>query len=200
MMDYPEISDATLTLDDCENEHQYVNCQITGSTMSVHLAATVFVHCEFTGDFTDSELLDVQIERSNLANTDWAHSTFSGALWTGCRLTGANLDACRMIQCQFTECSAQMMNLSESSLEKCRFDHCDFTEASMQDVRVKPKISWPDCQFEGVSLQDTRLAKWDLSKAIFTNLTVSPELLAGLTIASWQAVALVDNLGVKIRS
>lgn len=198
-MDYPEIKRATLRLDDCENEHQYTDCTITGSDTSVHLAATEFVHCEFSGDFTASELLDVTIQRSNLANSDWARSTFSGVVWSGCRLTGSNLDACRLIQCQMTECTAKLLNLSESSLEKCRFDHCDFSEASMQAVRVKPKVGWPDCQFEAVSLQDTRLAKWDLSKAIFTNLIVSPELLPGLTIAPWQAVALIGNLGVNIR-
>ena len=200
MTDYPEITGAVLPLDDCENEHQYRDCTITGSATNVHLAAVNFVHCEFTGDFTDTELLDVQIQQSNLANTDWARSTFSGVVWTGCRLTGCSMDNCRLIQCQMTDNTPRLMELCESGLEKRQFDHCDFTEASMQAIQVKPKISWPDCQFEGVSLQDTRPAKWDLSKATFTNLTVSPELIAGLTIASWQAVALVDNLGVNIRS
>ncbi|WP_155287546.1 pentapeptide repeat-containing protein [Lacticaseibacillus zhaodongensis] len=199
MTDPDEIKDQTLTLDDCTNEHRYLNCILTGSLEPVHLASVQFDHCTFQGDCTHTELLDCSLTHCNLANSDWNESVLSGVQFTSCRLTGISLTACRLIQCALRDCTASMLNLSESTLEKTTITGCDLHEASMQAVVVKPKLVLDDCNLDGADLTDSNLAKWDLSGASFSALMLSPDRIRGLKIASWQAPALVAVLGVRVK-
>lgn len=183
---------------DCRPETRYLDCVITPDRDRVKLDNVVFEHCRFAGDYSQTECLDVSWLNCDLANTDWQTSVFSGCEWQSTRLTGCEWSAVRLIQCALRSCTAQLINLSATQLETVTWADCRLEEASMQAVRVRGQIAFPGCQLEGTDLTDTDLRHWDLSGASFTNLTLSPQLMAGLKIAAWQAPTVAAALGVQI--
>jgi uncharacterized protein YjbI with pentapeptide repeats len=101
-------------------------------------------------------LVDVAVERGNLANVVAAEASLTRVVFTGTRLTGAQWTRGRITDTVFRDCRIDLATFAgttfervtfegcllsqtdfgEALLRSVRFDHCDLTEADLSGVRI----------------------------------------------------------------
>lgn len=193
------ITDTTLRLADCEPLTHYVRCTFENDDFPAHVSDVTFDHCVFDADQTRNDFINVTFTACDFANTDFTAASFGGCTFSDCRLLGADFTGVTLSQTRMQGCLAQLANFSEVSLRKCDFAACDFTDASFQSVTTRTKVAFPDCKLVNVDLYDTPLTKWDVSEADINGIRLDARHIAGMTIASWQAAALIQVFGVKVK-
>lgn len=195
-----KIEQQTLALTDCQPLNTYDHCNLTQDDLPVRVSDVIFQHCHFAPIQAKNEFSGVTFQNCDLANLDFTQVRFAQCQFHNCRLLGADFTGSQYWHTSLTDCAAQMANFSETHWVKSQLQRCDFREAAFQAVVVKDKLVLVDCQLADADLTDTQLKGWDLSTATLDNCRLTPEFVAGVTIAAWQAAALIACFGVQVKS
>jgi uncharacterized protein YjbI with pentapeptide repeats len=114
-------------------------------------------------------LVDVAVDRGNLANLVAAEPAFTRVVFTGTRLTGAQWTRGRLTDVVFRDCRIDLATFAgttfervsfdgcllaqtdfgEALLRSVRFDHCDLTEADLTGLRIDG-CELRSCTLDGV--------------------------------------------------
>ena len=101
-------------------------------------------------------LIDVAIERGNLANlvapepllrrvtvtgarmtgVQWTRGTLTDVVFRDCRIDLATFAGATLERVAFVGCMLAQAELREALLRSVRFDHCDLTEADLTGLRI----------------------------------------------------------------
>ena len=194
-----EVRDQTLSLDEVEADHKYVNCYFETSPQLINLMDVTFDHCEF--DQTD-------FDRSEFVRVTWIHSQLAGASFQQCnwydcqlkniQLSGVDFSLGYFRNTDFRGCKLSYANFTEASFENIQFIDCDLLESFFQAVKLKKQIVFPGSRLTGANLGETKLKGFDLHEAEFESLIISPELARGLVVSQYQAAILITLFGIKI--
>ncbi len=193
------ITGQTLRLSECEPLDQYERCTFVAEDLPAHVSDVTFDRCVFAPDQVRNDFVNVTWTHCDLANIDFSGAKFGGCTLADCRLLGADFSGAMFVETKFANCPAQLVNFAEATLRKSHFQGCDLTDATFQAVVARTKLAFEACKLTGCDLTGTVLKNWDISRAEFDQLQLDPTLMAGLTIAPWQAAMLIGIFGVKVR-
>jgi uncharacterized protein YjbI with pentapeptide repeats len=97
-------------------------------------------------------LLDVRVERGNLANTAAPELTLRRVAITGARLTGAQWTAGTIADATFRDCRIDLATFAGTTFERVAFAGCLLAQADFRDALLR------SVRFEGCDLTEADLA------------------------------------------
>jgi len=115
-------------------------------------------------------LLDVAVDRGNLANTaaselvlrrvaivgarltgaQWTAGTIADAIFRGCRIDLATFAATTFERVVFEDCLLTQADFRDALLRSVRFERCDLTEADLAGVRID-RCELHGCTLDGLA-------------------------------------------------
>lgn len=165
-----------------------------------------FLECAFTGAtftggslrrsrFIDAWVKDVRITLTDLAETQWTDSTFTGGVLAGVQAFGARMD--RVV---FAGCKFDSVNLRNARLTGVTFTDCLLRDVDFAGCKLR-QTAFTGCRLSGADFSRTTLDRVDL-RGSELGLIVGPQPLRGAIISSGQLAAiapvLADALGIVV--
>ena len=104
--------------------------------------------CGKRADFSESNLINV-----NLSDMDLRYIDFSGSDLSGCDFSNSDLRGCNLISCDlsygnFNGCDLRYTDLRGSDLSNCKLTNCDFRGSDLYNSNLKDSdISDSDIRF-----------------------------------------------------
>lgn len=194
------IEGQTINLDDVQTDETYVNCHFDYSSEQLRNSGATFKSCSFEQtDFSHSEWVDCTFENCQFLNNDFSGSLFFQTEFNKCQLMGANFADNTWKKVKVSDSKADYFNLSGSKLTDCCFNAVSLLEAYFQEVKVKSKLVYKNCDLSGSDFLQTSLKGVDFSSSYFESLLVTAEQIKGCTISAMQATLFVGLLGVKVK-
>lgn len=161
------------------------------------------------------------------AACDFSYADLRRAVLSNCNLTMAKLLRCKLHGAALEDCQAQGADFSEASfsinpsrtvvltdirltrcnlaytnfartfmvgavMEACRLAHADLTDTDLTDADLR------ECELHGITARGVKLAGADLRDAQISGLDLRKIDLKGARIRSWQAEALLTEIGIVV--
>ncbi|MGH7779566.1 MAG: pentapeptide repeat-containing protein [Candidatus Binataceae bacterium] len=178
---------------------------IDGAELSATVATgVVFDTCVIRRVALDSSklvhlrLVDVRVEKSNLANSDWTRARLARVEVSGSRLTGLILSEADTRDVVVKSCKADFLRCLGAKLKGIKFEDCILSDADFQDADLDG-VSFPGCDLSRADFTGAKLREVDLSGAKIDGLRIEPAQLRGVTIDASQAMFIIALLGIKVR-
>lgn len=193
------ITKQRLSLDEVVPGEIYEDCLFLYSSERIHVDSIKFKNCEFQQtDFSDSEWLDCQIESCHFLNNDFSSSVFYRTIFNKCQLMGTDFSNNHWKNTIIIDSKADYLNLSGSKIETSQFEKSSLVSAYFQNMQIKKRLKFTQCELDKADFLDTALVGVDISKSFFETLNVTTDQVRGCIISPVQAIAFISLLGVKI--
>jgi len=145
-------------------------------------------------------LVDVRLERCDLANLDARGASLVRVELRGCRLTGSAWREARLTDVLLSDCRVDLAAFTSARFERVTFDGCRLTQSDMQDVEAE-SLRLLGCDLSECDLTDARLKRSELRGCELRGLH-GVERLRGAGVA-WAdlielAPALAATLGIRL--
>ncbi|GCF11702.1 pentapeptide repeat-containing protein [Dictyobacter arantiisoli] len=155
--------------------------------------------CLINTEFEELQLDDVRFTNCDLATANWYKSAWHRVELVGCRLTGFLAGEATLQDVLFKDCLISLAQFRFATLKSVRFEHCDLhdtdlLEADLTDVRFE------HCNLQQAEFSGTRLAGVDLTTCSIDGARMGAKELQQATVNLTQAIALVESLGIHVRS
>lgn len=145
-------------------------------------------------------MLDVVVERGNLANLDAPELSLRRVSFTGVRLTGVQWTRGRIADAVFSDCLLDLASFAGTTFERvelvrCRLSQADLREALLRSVRLD------DCDLTEADLSGLRIDRCELQGCTLDSVTAL-ERLRGAAMP-WadvvgNAAQLAAALGIRV--
>ncbi len=179
-------------------------------------------------DITDSQIDNTEFEECEFSDCDLSHSVFKGCKFINCRFTRCNLSLikipqsrfaettfreCKMVgidwtraqwssyqfhpelkfyQCILNDSSFLGLNLHEVVMEECKAHDVDLRETQLNNAHLTY------CDFTHSLFGRTNLSGADLSESVNFNIDVLDNNLSNATFSRYEALNLLESLGINL--
>lgn len=194
------IKEQKMSLDAVVPGESYEKCIFLYSSEPLRFDGVTFSNCIFQQeDFSHSDWSNCILNNCQFLNNNFTNSLFFQTKFNKCQLLGADFSNNTWKKVNVIDCKADYCNFSVSKLVGCSFTDTGLLEAYFQEVSVRQKLIYTNCQMDGVDFLGTLMKGVDLSRSYFEDLRVAPNLVKGCIIASVQAPIFANLLGVQIK-
>ncbi len=149
--------------------------------------------------FKGVQLMDTRITGGDLANARWTEANFHRVEVISCHLTGFQANEAHLQDVLFKECAGHFAQLAFAIFDTVRFEDCDLSEANFYQANLTGTV-FANCNLSNADFSGAKLAGADLRGCKIDGIRVGPRELQGATIDSAQALALVQAMGINIKS
>ncbi|MDY6926420.1 MAG: pentapeptide repeat-containing protein [Pseudomonadota bacterium] len=173
------------------------------------LSGASFEECEFIDcDFSDSQFhgckfTQCEFVRCNLSLTDMANSQLYGLTFKDCKLVGVDWTKAdwpqyyrdfelKFQRCLLNDASFYGLTLNELVMDECRVHDADFREGNFTDSQMT------HCTFDRSLFMHTNLERVDFSDSTGCSIDVLANELKGARFSSFEAVHLLESLGIVL--
>lgn len=164
----------------------------------------VFNDCDFSEtEFTRCKFTNCTFNRCNLSLLKVPHSRFYDVNFSDCKLVGVdwtraawssfNLSAeLTFTRCILNDASFFGLSLNELRLDECKLHDVDLREADFSNS------SMTYCDFSNSLFMRTNLHNVDLTDSTNFNIDVMQNRVAKAKFSRYEALALLDSLGIEL--
>jgi uncharacterized protein YjbI with pentapeptide repeats len=185
---------------------RYTSLALTGTDLSGQMAIrpafeeTSFQQVRLTGsEFEELQFDDVRLVGCDLATASWYKTTWHRVELVSCHMTGFLAGEALLQDVLFKDCLIDLAQFRFATFKSVRFEHCDLHEADFLEADMSA-ISFVDCNLRQAELSSTHLAGVDLSTCTIDGAHVGMKELQGATLNITQAIALIEAMGITIKS
>jgi uncharacterized protein YjbI with pentapeptide repeats len=145
-------------------------------------------------------MVDVEVQRGNLANLAADELTLSRVTLTGARLTGVQWTRGKLADTLLRDCLVDLATFSGTTLERVTFAGCRLTQADFRDALLRA-VRFDDCDLTEADLTGVRIDGCELRGCTLDGL-VGVERLRGAAMP-WadvvgNAALLAAALGIRL--
>lgn len=185
---------------------RYTSLALTGTDLAGQMAIRpAFDESSLTqvrltaSEFEEIQLDDVRLVGCDLATASWYKTTWHRVELIGCHMTGFLAGEAHLQDVLFKDCLLDLAQFRFATFKSVCFEHCDLHEADFLDANMSA-LSFVDCNLRHAELSNTRLAGVDLSTCTIDGAHVGTKELQGATLNITQALALIEAMGITIKS
>lgn len=194
-----------LNVEDITSDSQYEDVMFQGGVVSgeilkhVYFSRVHFKNVTFEAVvFEQLELVDCVFDGCNISNTEMIDAIIHRTAFNDAKLVGTNFSGSTFVGVSLTGCLADYSAFNDANLKRVLIQETSLIAAEMMNV-IWDKWTLISCRLDGVQLFHTPLKGLDVHTCQFEAIAFTPELVKGFVIDSMQAVALVEQLGIKIK-
>ena len=148
--------------------------------------------------FERLELVDCVFDGCNVSNTEMIDAIIHRTAFNDAKLVGTNFSGSTFVGVSLTSCLADYSAFNDANLKRVLIQETSLIAAEMMNV-TWDKWTLTSCRLDGLQLFHTSLKGLDVHTCQFETIAFTPELVKGFVIDSMQSVALVEQLGIKIK-
>lgn len=185
---------------------RYTSLTLTGADLAGQVAMrpafeeSILTQVRLTGsEFEELQLDDVRLVGCDLATASWYKTIWHRVELIGCHMTGFLAGEAHLQDVLFKDCLIDLAQFRFATLKSVRFEHCDLHEADFLEATMSG-LSLVDCNLRQAELSNTHLAGVDLSTCTIDGARVGTKELQGATLNITQAMALIEAMGITIKS
>lgn len=185
---------------------RYTSLALTGTDLTGQVAAcpafeeSSFNQVRLTGsEFEEIQLDDVRLVNCDLATANWYKTTWHRVELVGCHMTGFAAGEAHLQDVWFKDCLIDLAQFRFASFKTVCFEGCDLHEADFLEADLSV-VSFVRCNLRQAELSGTCLMGVDLSTCNIDGAHLGAKELQGATLNIAQAMALVESMGVTIKS
>ena len=146
------------------------------------------------------QMLDVVVERGNLANLDAPELSLRRVALTGVRLTGVQWTRGRIADAVFSDCLFDLASFAGTTFERVEFTGCRLTQADFREALLR-SVRLDDCDLTEADLSGLRIDRCELHGCTLDSVTAL-ERLRGAAMP-WadvvgNAAQLAAALGIRV--
>jgi uncharacterized protein YjbI with pentapeptide repeats len=189
-----------------QSHERYTSLALAGTNLMSQVAThpafeeSSFNQVRLTGsEFEEIQLDDMRLVNCDLATAHWYKATWHRVELVGCHMTGFLAGEALLQDVVFKDCLIDLAHFRFSSFSAVRFEGCDLHEADFLETDMSA-VSFVRCNLRQAELSGTRLAGVDLSTCNIDGAHLGVNELKGATLNITQAMALVESMGITIRS
>ena len=142
--------------------------------------------------------MDAIFDNCNFSNSSFQGSSFVRCEFINCKLSGCDFTESIQNNVVFTETNASYSNFSLSRLQNVVFENTVLRNAYFQEDIFK-NVYFEKADLVQSQIFKTSLKDIDLSNSFIDGIVVSMEDIKGAIINEYQAIDLINLLGVKIK-
>jgi uncharacterized protein YjbI with pentapeptide repeats len=143
-------------------------------------------------------LFDVRLEGCDLAGAAWPKARLRRVEFIGCRLLGTDLAENNFEDVIFRDCQAERASFATAVFKAARFEACNLKGAFFEGADLTGVI-FHACDLSQADLRGARLQGADFRNANLNGMKAGVKELQGAIIAPFQAVQVVNLLGVVVK-
>ena len=179
--DFSGLSVKDTIFEDCEFSH-------------CNFSSAKFSGCKFTGcTFDYCNLAIVEIPQSRFYDVHFHECKLTGIDWTRGDWPVFNPDSdLRFTHSLLTHASFMGLTLHRVRMEECRLVGADFRESDLSEAIMT------GCDFSESLFNQTILRKADFTNSWGFNLDVLHNIVTGATFTKWEALPLLESLGIRL--
>ncbi len=163
-----------------------------------------FIKCDFSdGFFKKCKLSDCSFEHCNLSNIKVNYSRFLNVNFEHCKLIGVDWSkahwpnitsfaALKFQQCILNYSSFFALHLQEITIEECKAHEVDFRSGNFTDAN----LSYTN--FTGALFNHTKLNRCNFKEASHYHIDVLNNDIHGAKFCRFEAVSLLESLGIEL--
>jgi uncharacterized protein YjbI with pentapeptide repeats len=145
-------------------------------------------------------LVDVVVDRGNLANLVAPEPSLTRVVFTGTRLTGAQWTRGRIIDAVFRDCRIDLATFAGTTFERVMFDGCLLAQADFGGALLR-SVGFDHCDLTEADLSEVRIDGCELRACTLDGI-VGAERLRGAAMP-WadvvgHAALLANALGIRV--
>lgn len=149
-------------------------------------------------DLDKISFMDVVFYHCDFSNIEFIDRAFYRVEFHDCKLVGTSFSKVHFFDCLFDSCNLQYSNFADCKCKVIEFSHCHFLEARFQGMDFSGAVFEEDDLSE-VEIYTTPMRGIDLSSCLIEGIRIEPNCLKGMIISPYQAVFLVQILGIKVK-
>jgi hypothetical protein len=172
------------------SEIEFEECEFTECDFTqAQFKSCKFINCRFV----QCNLSLVQLTYSRLFGVEFSDSKLIGIDWTLAQWPAFHRDfELRFKQCILNDSSFYGLTLHELVMEECKLRDVDFRECDLSESALTY------CDFLGALFMRTNLQRGDLTESSNFNLDVTANNLAGTKFTRFEALSLLESLGIEL--
>ena len=163
-----------------------------------------FIDCDFSAcQFQGCKFTNCDFKRCNLSLADFSNSQLFGISFSDCKLVGVDCTKAdwpqyyrdfelKFKRCLLNDASFYGLTLNELVLDECKVHDADFREGNFADSKMTL------CTFDRSLFMHTNLERVDFSDSTGCSIDVLANELKGATFSSFEAVHLLESLGIVL--
>ncbi|MCC5637806.1 pentapeptide repeat-containing protein [Nostoc sp. CHAB 5844] len=168
------------------------NCQLEG-TKGVDFQYAYFDNVKIINTyFKKLSLQDVEISKSDFANTECEESLLNRVEFINSRLLGFKAIKSRLKNVIFKGCQCQFSQFNFSKLERAIFDNCNLENSTFLEASLT-KVKFINCQMNNVILVDTKFKETDFRGSNIEGLQININQLKGAILDPFQAAYILQR-------
>jgi uncharacterized protein YjbI with pentapeptide repeats len=145
-------------------------------------------------------LVDVVVERGNLANLVAPEPSLTRVVFAGTRLTGARWTRGRITDAVFRDCRIDLVTFAGTTFERVTFDGCLLAQADLAGALLR-SVGFDHCDLTEADLSEVRIDGCELRACTLDGI-VGAERLRGAAMP-WadvvgHAALLANALGIRV--
>jgi uncharacterized protein YjbI with pentapeptide repeats len=162
--------------------------------ISCDFSETLFHSCRFIDcRFIECDMSVVMLTDSILSGCEFISSKMIGIDWTMCDWKSLlSSDALRFKECILNDSNFFGLSLDRLELKECSVKEVDFRSGSFKNA----DFSFSD--FKGTLFGDTHLEYANFSEATNTNIDLKNNYLKGAKFNRYEALYLLESIGIKL--
>ena len=163
-----------------------------------------FIDCDFSASqFQGCKFTNCDFKRCNLSLADFSNSPLFAMSFSDCKLVGVDWTKAdwpqyyrdfelKFQRCLLNDASFYGLTLNELVLDECKVHDADFREGNFADSKMTL------CTFDRSLFMHTNLERVDFSDSTGCSIDVLANELKGATFSSFEAVHLLESLGIVL--
>lgn len=180
------LSAPELNVSECEFEEcDFVDCDLSQSCF----ARCKFINCSFSG----CNLSLASFPYSRINNVQFSHTKLVGVDWTRANWPSFNLDQEISFRfCILNDCSFYGLTMHELILDECKLHDVDFRSGDFTEASIT------GCDLTNSLFARTNLSQADFSDSVNYTIDVLENRLTGAKFSRFEALALLESLGIEL--
>jgi fluoroquinolone resistance protein len=142
---------------------------------------------------------DGRFDGCDMAGSVWDRAHLTRTELDGCRLVGAGFSRATFSDVRVRETNAEMVMFIGAIFTATRFERCNFRGASFEGADLR-NVAFRGCDLRNADLRDARLDGTDLRGSNIAGLGLDLGKLRGLILDPTQAMDIVAQMGVTVKS
>lgn len=184
---------------------QFSKLESNGLTFeNIEFEECLFSHCQFSDtQFRRCKFINCTFEQCNLSMVVWSYSRLSEVEFTDCKLVGIDWTKAdwpvyrRDAELVFTRCIMNDNSFFGLAMHGLKLLDCKLHDADLREGDFTDAIM-TGCDFSHALFLRSNLTKADFSDSTDFNINVLENTINGATFSRFEALALLESLGIEL--
>lgn len=203
-IDEPKITELTdIKYKDIKQKEKLEEYSFKNENIELHTNVEIN-SCEFNGvifdkvDIKFGNIEDVVFKNCDISNVRFIDTTIYRVKFENCKLFGTNFIDSSLNHITIKDSMCSLINITSTKLKNVELLNSNFKESTILECNIK-NIILNSIDFTNSEILNTPLKDIDLSNTNLLNLNTDLYSIKGMIINQYQAMDLIQILGVKIK-